>query len=245
MCCCLHVLLAICVPPALRAAAGGCQCTQNLGIRALSSVHSQSSNNQGGSSPKPSAWGMSVVAAAAAGMLMTTGGISLADAKRAAGVNAKVEQQQQDEHSKGTGADTSGKLPEYTADQVAQHKTPKDRVWVTYKDGVYDITDFIAQVRPTTLVADCCCSLQYAALLACFLPALCVVENSNTRQLQGCNQCHQHAIRTWLKRSCSTHDYHLPLQESCPAHTSSILAAPGHACVAWPHTPHMKDPTVV
>jgi len=26
---------------------------------------------------------------------------------------------------------------------VAKHKTPEDGIWVTYKDGVYDITDFV------------------------------------------------------------------------------------------------------
>jgi cytochrome b involved in lipid metabolism len=36
-------------------------------------------------------------------------------------------------------------LPEYTADEVAKHRTLAERVWVTYKDGVYDVTDFIAQ----------------------------------------------------------------------------------------------------
>ncbi|GFR42777.1 hypothetical protein Agub_g3739 [Astrephomene gubernaculifera] len=33
--------------------------------------------------------------------------------------------------------------PIYTREEVAKHKTPKDRVWVTYKDGVYDITEFV------------------------------------------------------------------------------------------------------
>lgn len=34
--------------------------------------------------------------------------------------------------------------PEYTRAQVAEHKNAKNRIWVTYKDGVYDITDFVA-----------------------------------------------------------------------------------------------------
>jgi sulfite oxidase len=34
---------------------------------------------------------------------------------------------------------------EYTPEEVAKHRTPKDRIWVTYKDSVYDITDFVAQ----------------------------------------------------------------------------------------------------
>lgn len=39
-------------------------------------------------------------------------------------------------------ADTN--LPEYTRGEVAKHRTPENRVWVTKGDGVYDITDFIA-----------------------------------------------------------------------------------------------------
>lgn len=33
--------------------------------------------------------------------------------------------------------------PIYTREEVAKHRTPQDRVWVTFKDGVYDITDFV------------------------------------------------------------------------------------------------------
>lgn len=95
---------------------------------------------------KPSAWGVSSIAAAAAGLLLFASGSASADAKCAAKVNAKVEQQQQSKQTGAAAADASGQFPEYTADEVAKHKTPQDRVWVTYKDGVYDITDFIAQV---------------------------------------------------------------------------------------------------
>lgn len=35
-------------------------------------------------------------------------------------------------------------LPDFTMDEIRQHDTLENRVWVTYKDGVYDITDFIA-----------------------------------------------------------------------------------------------------
>jgi len=35
--------------------------------------------------------------------------------------------------------------PIYKRSEVAQHKTKDTRIWVTYKDGVYDITDFIEQ----------------------------------------------------------------------------------------------------
>ncbi|XP_035231745.1 sulfite oxidase-like isoform X2 [Stegodyphus dumicola] len=34
-------------------------------------------------------------------------------------------------------------LPVYTADEVAAHSSVEKRVWVCYKSGVYDITDFI------------------------------------------------------------------------------------------------------
>ena len=34
-------------------------------------------------------------------------------------------------------------LPEYNNDQIRQHDTLENGVWVTYKDGVYDITSFI------------------------------------------------------------------------------------------------------
>src|SRR4051794_36503551 len=34
-------------------------------------------------------------------------------------------------------------LPEYTRSEVAKHSTKENRIWVTYKNGVYDITDFI------------------------------------------------------------------------------------------------------
>ncbi|KAM7308658.1 sulfite oxidase [Ixodes scapularis] len=34
-------------------------------------------------------------------------------------------------------------LPEYSADDVARHATKEDRVWVSYKSGVYDVTDFV------------------------------------------------------------------------------------------------------
>lgn len=35
-------------------------------------------------------------------------------------------------------------LPVYTAKDVAQHKDKESRIWVTYLDGVYDITDFVS-----------------------------------------------------------------------------------------------------
>ena len=38
-------------------------------------------------------------------------------------------------------------LPTYTSSEVAQHNSKEKRIWVTYKDGVYDVTDFV-QVHP-------------------------------------------------------------------------------------------------
>ena len=34
-------------------------------------------------------------------------------------------------------------LPEFTLQDVSKHDSESKRVWVTYKHGVYDITDFI------------------------------------------------------------------------------------------------------
>lgn len=118
-------------------------------IRVLSSLHSSQSQQQQQQhgqqrSGRPSLWGLSSVAAAAAGLLFWSTGTAAADTKRAA-AKPKVDQQQKSNNNKKADG-TAGSLPEYTADEVAQHRTPKDRVWVTYKDGVYDITDFIAQV---------------------------------------------------------------------------------------------------
>ena len=36
-------------------------------------------------------------------------------------------------------------LPDYTYDEVAAHGSPETGIWVIYKDGVYDITEFIKQ----------------------------------------------------------------------------------------------------
>lgn len=36
-------------------------------------------------------------------------------------------------------------LPTFTRAEISQHKQVEKRVWVTYKDGVYDVTDFLSQ----------------------------------------------------------------------------------------------------
>lgn len=33
--------------------------------------------------------------------------------------------------------------PLYTLEEVSKHTSKQDRIWVTYKEGVYDITDFV------------------------------------------------------------------------------------------------------
>lgn len=35
-------------------------------------------------------------------------------------------------------------LPVYTQEEVTSHRTLEDGIWVTYKGGVYDITEFVA-----------------------------------------------------------------------------------------------------
>ncbi len=47
------------------------------------------------------------------------------------------------EESLSAGAARPG-LPEYRLEEVATHKTEDTGIWVTYKDGVYDISEFIA-----------------------------------------------------------------------------------------------------
>lgn len=36
-------------------------------------------------------------------------------------------------------------LPEYTLDEVADHASKEDGIWVTYQRGVYDITKFVEE----------------------------------------------------------------------------------------------------
>lgn len=36
-------------------------------------------------------------------------------------------------------------LPTYTAGEIASHDSLEKRIWVCYKSGVYDITDFISK----------------------------------------------------------------------------------------------------
>lgn len=40
-------------------------------------------------------------------------------------------------------AKSAADLPTYTPEEVSKHRTVEERVWVTYKDGVYDVTDWL------------------------------------------------------------------------------------------------------
>jgi sulfite oxidase len=33
-------------------------------------------------------------------------------------------------------------LPYFTREEIAMHKLPKDGIWMSYRDGVYDVTEF-------------------------------------------------------------------------------------------------------
>lgn len=46
------------------------------------------------------------------------------------------------EEDKTAGKARSG-LPDYTREEISRHKNLEDGVWVTFKDGVYDITNFL------------------------------------------------------------------------------------------------------
>uniref|UniRef100_A0A8C6UCX1 Cytochrome b5 heme-binding domain-containing protein n=1 Tax=Neogobius melanostomus TaxID=47308 RepID=A0A8C6UCX1_9GOBI len=38
----------------------------------------------------------------------------------------------------------SSSLPIFSQEEVSRHRTLEDGIWVTYKGGVYDITEFVA-----------------------------------------------------------------------------------------------------
>jgi sulfite oxidase len=88
-------------------------------------------------------------AAAAGGVALSSSAVADArtkEVKAAAAASKPAAQAALQQQPKG-----SDGLPVFTAEEVAQHRTPKDRVWVTFKDGVYDVTDFVAQVRAAQL----------------------------------------------------------------------------------------------
>ena len=70
---------------------------------------------------------------------LTTGGALLAGGLMAGEVKAKTREE--------TILEVAGErrpgLPEYSMEEVGTHHTEETRVWVTYKNGVYDVTDLI------------------------------------------------------------------------------------------------------
>ena len=62
-------------------------------------------------------------------------------------------------------------LPEYSKEQVSGHDDVSKRVWVTYKNGVYDITDFINQGEMPTMAEEIGAPRGSGARLRHLLPA--------------------------------------------------------------------------
>uniref|UniRef100_A0A383VKU0 Sulfite oxidase n=1 Tax=Tetradesmus obliquus TaxID=3088 RepID=A0A383VKU0_TETOB len=121
-----------------------CSWARSLSNFNSSSTHANSSSHsQQSGGLRPSVWGLLGVAAAAGGVAFSSSAVADArtkELKAAAAASKPAAQAALQQQLKG-----SDGLPVFTAEEVAQHRTPKDRVWVTYKDGVYDVTDFVAQ----------------------------------------------------------------------------------------------------
>lgn len=45
------------------------------------------------------------------------------------------------------------KWPVYTRDEIRKHNSPENRLWVSWKESVYDVTDFFRQGHPGGPVA--------------------------------------------------------------------------------------------
>lgn len=56
----------------------------------------------------------------------------------------KATAQIQNKNEQNPGSEKSD-LPVYSAGDVSKHSTKTSRIWVTYKSGVYDITDFVKE----------------------------------------------------------------------------------------------------
>jgi hypothetical protein len=58
----------------------------------------------------------------------------------------------------GSAVSSPQQLPEFSREEVARHHTKEDRIWVTYKDGVYDVTDWVeVSAQPGPALAACVC----------------------------------------------------------------------------------------
>ena len=73
---------------------------------------------------------------AATGGAMLAGGLMLGDLQE---LQAKTREESIIEIT----GDRRPGLPEYSMEEVGRHHSREERVWVTFKNGVYDITDFI------------------------------------------------------------------------------------------------------
>ena len=49
------------------------------------------------------------------------------------------------------GRDMADSLPYYTTEEVAEHKTQENGVWVAIDGNVYDVTQFLEEVRGDAL----------------------------------------------------------------------------------------------
>lgn len=159
-------------------------------VRLLSGAAGTSTQHpRGQKGYRVSAWGLATAAVSAAGLATATIGAASADVQSAQ-VKSTVKQQQQPAVDPAAGPSVSAAvLPEYTADEVSKHKTPTDRVWVTYQDGVYDITDFIAQVRSLSRMRNML-TLPCHMLFWCRCARLC--SNCPHRALSTAQSRHQH-----------------------------------------------------
>jgi len=119
---------------------------KTLKFRSLSSIQGCSystlkgheQHNREGGSGNSSRW---KIQGAIIGSALAAGFASVADSRRQLQAEA-VKSVDEQKIIETTGARIEG-LKEYSIEDVSKHDSPENRVWVTYKNGVYDITDFI------------------------------------------------------------------------------------------------------
>jgi hypothetical protein len=66
----------------------------------------------------------------------------------AAFLSQHINAESEEEIFKTAGSRKNG-LKDYTLEEIAKHNTKENRIWVIYKNGVYDITEFI-EMHPGT-----------------------------------------------------------------------------------------------
>ncbi len=112
----------------LRTLAWCCSTRTSGTARVLSTVPLSKSQNYGGDRSRRRNWNGATLSAAA-GVVFAGSFFSFKKDEKAEILNT-------------VGKRKDG-LPEFRNVEVVRHKEPKDRIWVTYHDGVYDITDFV------------------------------------------------------------------------------------------------------